>query len=166
MIYSHTMMSGYLTLQGSYMFHIPMLIAMLIFIRVPSEEDLEVAFPEQSSSAAIWYWYAVGMHFVLALMQMLYGRLDEVGALCGAVFLAIQTAIVGLEMWNLCLMMNLYSSFSIHGKHVKDVEPFSYWLLIEIYMIISTVITASIYMFTRSISRGALEFYTPMQDES
>jgi hypothetical protein len=43
MIYSHNMISGYLCLQGSFMFHLPMLISMW-FIEVPPEESLKEAF--------------------------------------------------------------------------------------------------------------------------
>jgi hypothetical protein len=59
-------------------------------------------------------------------------------------------------------MMHLYSVHAIDGKYVHDVESFKLWLLIEIYMIVSTVATAAFYMLTRSLSRGALEFYVPI----
>ena len=46
MIYTHTILGGYVCLKGSFMFHIPMLIAMLIFIKVPDDNNmLQKAYP-------------------------------------------------------------------------------------------------------------------------
>ena len=71
MIYSHSMMSGYLCLMGSYMFHIPMLIAMLIFIRIPPEADMQATFPENARTAVTWYWFALIMHVFLTAMHII-----------------------------------------------------------------------------------------------
>ena len=166
MIYSHTMMSGYLCLQGSYMFHIPMLIAMLIFVRVPQAEDQELAFPEEGNWLTYWYWGAVTMHVCLSVTNLVGNFIDELGPLATSTFLWIQNHLAIAEMFNLCVMMHHYSVHAIDGKYVDDVESFKFWLLIEIYMIISTVMTAALFMLTRSCSRGALEFYVPIQDDS
>ena len=45
MIYTHSILGGYICLKGSFVFHIPMLIAMLIFIKVPDLNLLAVAYP-------------------------------------------------------------------------------------------------------------------------
>ena len=156
------MMSGYLCLQGSYLFHIPMLIAMLVFVRIPEVEDQELAFPEEGNWVTLWYWAAVTMHVCLSVTNIVGNFIDDLGPLSTSIFLAFQNWLAIAEMFNLCTMMHLYSVHAIDGKYVDDVESFKLWLQIEIYMIVSTVATAAIYMLTRSCSRGALEFYVPI----
>ena len=93
MIYSHNMISGYLCLQGSFMYHLPMLIAMLVYIRIPEEDALRDTFPSQDTSdstaeffggvivsyridpyssmhPANWFVFASIMHGFLGLMHI------------------------------------------------------------------------------------------------
>ena len=71
MIYAHNMISGYLCLQGSVMFHLPMLISMAVFIRIPPEQNLLEAFgTEYVDIAFYWYWFALSMHAVLAAFHL------------------------------------------------------------------------------------------------
>ena len=66
MIDAHNMMSGYNVLRGSLLYHIPMFIAMSIFIRIPAQEYMELAFPEEANWAIYWYWTALGLHVYLS----------------------------------------------------------------------------------------------------
>ena len=70
MIDTHSMMSGYHVLQGSLLYHIPMFIAMVTFIRIPDQEVLDLAFPEKGHWGIRWYWIALGLHVALALLQL------------------------------------------------------------------------------------------------
>ena len=71
MIDTHSMMSGYHVLQGSLLYHIPMFIAMVVFIRLPDGEYLDMAFPEKGHQAVNWYWIAMGLHVYLSLLQLI-----------------------------------------------------------------------------------------------
>ena len=103
------------------------------------------------------------MHVCLAVTNIVGNFIDDLGPLATASFMAFQNYLAIIEMFNLCVMMHLYSVHAIDGKYVRDdVETFALWLLIEIYMIMSTVATAALYMLTRSMSRGALTFYVPI----
>ena len=66
MIYNVSILQGYTALIGTSAVHIPMLIAQLVFVRLPGEyEDYYDVFPE----APYWYYFAAFMHVVLAFIH-------------------------------------------------------------------------------------------------
>ena len=70
MIHTHAILTGYIALRGSMLVHIPMLIAMLSFVRVPDAESPNIG--------AAWhktYMYAVSMHALLSVMHF-FGLLN------------------------------------------------------------------------------------------
>ena len=75
MIFAHSIISGYICLQGSFVFHIPMLIAMVQFVSVPPLDVRKEAFPGEEIYVMYWYWFAVGLHGVLAF--------NHLSGLCG-----------------------------------------------------------------------------------
>ena len=60
MIYAYNVLKGYTAIRGTLVFHLPMAIATLIFIRVPRSEQGKLAFP----GAEMWYVLSVILHFV------------------------------------------------------------------------------------------------------
>ena len=68
MIYNVSILQGYTALIGSSLIHIPMLIAQLVFVRLPGEyEDYYDVFPE----APYWYVLSAFMHVILAVIHIL-----------------------------------------------------------------------------------------------
>ena len=72
MIYNHSILGGYVCLKGSYMFHIPMFAAMLIFIEVPDESILAAAYPGGNRLVPFWYYTTAILHLLFSLMDLLY----------------------------------------------------------------------------------------------
>ena len=52
MIQIFNLLSGYQSIVGTVYFHIPMLLAMLIFVRIPDDDDLSQAFPHDELKEA------------------------------------------------------------------------------------------------------------------
>ena len=72
MIYNHSILGGYVCLKGSYMFHMPMLIAMLIFIKVPDDSILAEAYPTGHRLVPFWYYSTAVLHFLFSFMDFLF----------------------------------------------------------------------------------------------
>ena len=49
MIQTFNILSGYQSIVGTALYHIPMLVAMLLFIRIPSRDEIEQVFIEEPS---------------------------------------------------------------------------------------------------------------------
>ena len=81
MIFTHSIISGYICLQGSLVIHIPMIVAMLIFVKIPNICELKAAFPGKDEINEEWYmpditienWYManIAMHGVLAFCHII-----------------------------------------------------------------------------------------------
>ena len=69
MIYAYAILTGYVAIRGSMFLHIPMLIAMVAFVRIPEAEDD----PALVDAWRIWYTYAAIMHAILAILHFLAG---------------------------------------------------------------------------------------------
>ena len=54
------------------MFHIPMLLAMLIFIKIPDDTVLEAAYPGEHKIVFYWYWVAITLHGLFSIMDLMY----------------------------------------------------------------------------------------------
>ena len=66
MINAYAILTGYVALRGSMAIHLSMLLAMIIFVRVPGTDDLETSFP----GGRLWYVFAAFMHLLLALLHL------------------------------------------------------------------------------------------------
>ena len=66
MIFAHSIISGYVSLQGSATMHLPMLFAMLVFVDIPNEENSEV-FPD---GVKTWYYFAAAMHLICSVLHL------------------------------------------------------------------------------------------------
>ena len=63
MIYAVSVLKAYTALRGTLVYHLPMGIAMLIFIRIPDNEE---NFP-----GAIWFYASsVALHFMLSFIHL------------------------------------------------------------------------------------------------
>ena len=98
---------------GKVYFHIPMFVAMLIFIRVPTD-DLEKAFPQEGQLANFWYYYALGLHVFLGINDFVLVDLETEGF--SNFFNGLQTIGRFANMLNLCLMLHLYGTCEISGQ--------------------------------------------------
>ena len=85
--------------------------------------------------------------------------MNDKDSFINALFLSLQTLGAGIQMFYLCMMLSLYAGSEIHGDHLESTEEFKMWMLVETFVAISTIISAVVYLFVRSLTRGALEFY-------
>ena len=69
MIFAYSILRGYTALRGTMVIHLPMLIAMLVFVEVPSTNCAN----EQKCFMRGPYWYqlAIFLHTTLALLHVL-----------------------------------------------------------------------------------------------
>ena len=65
MIHTHSIISGYIVLQGNFAFHIPMLIVMWM-VTIPSTKERENAFYRENDLTLVTKWFEVTHCFVLA----------------------------------------------------------------------------------------------------
>ena len=66
MIHAVSVLKAYTALRGTFVYHFPMAISMLIFIRVPDDEQGVIDFP----GAYYWYTTSVMLHFGLTLIHL------------------------------------------------------------------------------------------------
>ena len=76
MIFNYSILRGYTALRGTMVIHLPYLISMLVYIKVPSTECLGVGEPPVEPVPCFlrgpwWYWLAVGLHGLLAFLHVL-----------------------------------------------------------------------------------------------
>ena len=69
MIFTTNILSGYQSINGSYLFHLPMLLTMCLFIRIPYD-DIDIAFPEETHLVIFWYWGTIFLHSWLGILSM------------------------------------------------------------------------------------------------
>ena len=70
MIFAYSILRGYTALRGTMVIHLPMLISMLVYIRIPKT----TCGPSEESCferAQFWYWLAIGLHLLLAVLHIL-----------------------------------------------------------------------------------------------
>ena len=72
MIYAYSVLQGWTSMRGSASVHLPMLIAMLVFMNpywgddLPDQDDIDWAF----SGAEVWARFGLIMHFILASLHI------------------------------------------------------------------------------------------------
>ena len=123
MIFVHSIISGYICLQGSFVIHIPMFLAMLHFVKVPDECDLITGFPGGAESLLIepkyiqaWYIFCLTMHGVLAFTHIASIFLEEeIDLYAASGFMSFQLAAVLLQIANTCYMLGLYGNSVMQG---------------------------------------------------
>ena len=160
MIFAHSILSGYMVLQGSYVVHIPMLITMLLLVRDMIPTDDEVVQVMFRGSVIPWFWCAVTMHILLGLLSILKVFTGFADSFQSG-FKSIQLIFNLLEALNFCKMLQLYgnSKMSHHEKESKEVQDFRFWILIEICMVCITVGVPIIFLFFRQwLIRDQLRF--------
>ena len=114
MIYTWNILSGYQSIMGSFIFHIPMLITMLLFIRIPSD-DVEKAFPGEAHLVTFWYYFTLFNHASIGLLNMIELLTEwDIGWL--NIVLSIASTVGRLSsLGNLCLMLHLIGTSEIKG---------------------------------------------------
>ena len=117
MIFAHSIISGYVTLQGSANVHIPMLLAMMFFVRIPSDEEIVDVFPE---SVVAWFYFAAAMHVILGVLNLVTWMENSPDSTHAASFKSIQLVCVLAETVNLCLMLKLYGTSVINGLKISS----------------------------------------------
>ena len=117
MIYTHSILGGYICLKGSFVFHIPMLIAMLIFIRIPDEKFLDEAYPGRSYLAFYWYVITAALHGLFIIIDFIYFlSLDEIFGMAYHTTLLIFRY---MQMVNICIMLILYATGETTGNFIN-----------------------------------------------
>ena len=117
MINTRSIISGYIFLQGNFVVHLPMLVSMIAFVRIPNDENLSIAFPGEERLVGVWYFFNAFMHGLLSIIQM--RSLVDLGSLSTTFeFMQILGAIA--QMFNLCMMMRLYGTSVLDGEVDTD----------------------------------------------
>ena len=117
MIFAHSIISGYVTLQGSANVHIPMLLAMMFFVRIPSDEEIVDVFPQE---IVAWFYFAAAMHVILGFLNLITWLDKSPDETHAASFKSVQLVCVLMETVNLCLMLKLYGTSVINGLKISD----------------------------------------------
>ena len=148
MIFAYSVLSGYQSVRGSFAVHMPMFIAMLIFVnpytknQLPDEEDFEWTWP----GARLWTYYGLWMHLLLAFLHfvMMTAAVPE-----GAQVFRLVLQIIGVvaQVLNLCIICTLYTqSPAMELMNDKQIA-FEGWVFTESYMIAFITIANSIFLF-------------------
>ena len=111
MIFTTNILSGYQSINGSYLFHLPMLLTMCLFIRIPYD-DIDRAFPEETHLVIFWYWFTIFLHLMLGLLSMQeLGIFDNEPPPWLQHVLAIMQTVARLSnMGNLCIMLHIFGN--------------------------------------------------------
>ena len=155
MIYSHSVLGGYVCLKGSYMFHVPMLLAMLIFIKIPNDSVLAAAYPGEHSIVFYWYWVTIALHGLFSIMDLIYiTNLDSFWLTGYEVFsLLLRYGQIG----NFCIILMLYATGETAGtfenQHIKDLN---FWILIELLVNSVLFINSTLYLILRGFMRDSI----------
>ena len=154
MIFAHSIISGYVTLQGSATVHLPMFFAMMLFVTpLPNNEDLNTAFSEEDLPWRVedWFVFAAFMHVILSLVHISTLLPDSLDDEYPSTFRSLQLFSVLLETINLCWMMKLYGlSMTNNLKLTDEVRMFQFWILCEIFVALSTITTTMMYLLVRA----------------
>lgn len=130
-----------------------MLIAMAILVPIPDQADLEITFiTEKENWAVIWYWTMIGLHVYLELIHVVT-LLDFESSVPEHIIIIFQTVGVLAQMFNLCIMLQLFATSDIKGGINERTEDFKIWMLFEIFMTMTSMINKVLYMTLRSINR-------------
>ena len=152
MIFTHSIISGYVVMQGNYAMHIPMLVTMIYFVKdqIPSEECQMMIFETRLEP---WLMFSAAMHIYLAFMSILRVFTDVVDKFPGC-FKSTQLVAVLLQMMNLCNMLHLVgvSTMRRHKELAEEANQFRFWILLEILMVLVTILVPTIYLFARSLA--------------
>ena len=151
MIFNHSILSGYIVIQGSYVIHIPMLVAIYLFVQetVPSDEHVRSTLFR--GDVIGWYYLAISMHFLLAFLSMIKIHSDHWYDTFPGTYKSVQVISVLLEILSFCKMLQLYgdSKMKHHLPESRGVQEFLFWILIEIVIICLTVVVPTIFLLTR-----------------
>ena len=74
MIFNYSILRGYTALRGTMVIHLPYLISMLIYVKVPSTEcigEIEGETQPCFDRGLYWYYLAVGLHALLTVLHLL-----------------------------------------------------------------------------------------------
>ena len=149
MIGSEHILSGYVILRGSFQIHIPMCIAMLIFIRPPDEECQTFW-----QGAALWYNLAVFQHILLSLVHMNAIYIDISG---WPLFLeSIKIMAIIAEVLNFIMAMILFINSPPSHELKPEENSFKIWVMLEMLMIASLVLANIFYVFVRTWERNKI----------
>ena len=70
MIFTESILGGYVIFKGTFMFHIPMAIGMFFFVAIPDKNLLEKAYPSTGNLVYAWYWMTVVLHIIFTIMEV------------------------------------------------------------------------------------------------
>ena len=117
MIYTSSILGGYVCLKGTFVFHIPMLIAMLIFIKIPDDKYLSAAYSERYLLAFYWYLITAVLHGLFIIIDLIYFlNLDDI---FGMAYHSVLLALRYMQMANICIMLMLYATGETTGKFIN-----------------------------------------------
>ena len=152
MIFTQSILGGYVIFKGTIMFHIPMVIAMFFFVDIPDETLFKEAYPGTWNFAYAWYWMTIVLHGLFTLWEVaLILRLDKVNeSAYNALLLIFRYA----QMFNICVMLMLYCTGQTEGTFEQQkIKDFNFWLLIELLVNLVIFLNAILYLMVRSLLR-------------
>ena len=144
MIHAVSVLKAYTALRGTYVYHLPMAIAMLIFIRIPDNDT----FP----GALYWYITSVFLHFLLTFIHLT--EFFQVSDKSNHYVLEIgKIFTIPLQAFNFILLATLYVESPSYTDLDEEGARFKIWLFIEAVMVVSQVLTNMLFVLIRTMER-------------
>ena len=151
MIHAYAILTGYIALRGSSVIHFSMLVAMIVFVRIPPDEELLIAFP----GGEAWYFYALFMHLILGFLHFttMIQTIDAVETFKEGLLMCAVLA----EVLNFVTMLSLFAEAPMWSDMTSEERLFEIWLFVEALVIMGTVLVNVIYVFIRSFYREGVD---------
>ena len=106
MIFTESILGGYVIFKGTIMFHIPMAIGMFFFVALPDKTLIDKAYPSTGNLVYAWYWMTIALHIIFTIMEnILMLELYKVNETAYNATLLIFRYV---QMYNICVMLILY----------------------------------------------------------
>ena len=146
MIGSQHILSGYVILRGSFQMHIAMFLGMIIFVKAPEDE---VNF----QGASLWYIVAIGQHLALSFIHLsTFFKADG----SQIILEAFKIMTILAQVMTFVMAMMLFVNAPPNEGMTNDEQVFKVWLMLEILMLVSLVVTNVLIILLRSFERSKL----------
>lgn len=100
-----------------------------------------------------WFVFAAIMHLVLSIIHLITWIPESLNETSPATYRSLQLVAVLFETLNLCMMLQLFGTSIVNGLEISpEATKFQIWIVCEILVALSTVITSTIYLCFRSIN--------------
>lgn len=167
MIFAYSILRGYTALRGTMVIHLPMLISMIVFIR-PPPTTCEITREECNENgvcqnvfiqepcferAEYWYYLAIGLHTLLAILHILLiveNAWDWLPQAADIYFESGRIFAIPLQVLNFIFQCTMF----LTNPDLKDQnlaqQTFDFWIFVEALTMISIVFSNIIFVLVRN----------------